>query len=64
MAGVGSLPFQGGRNIIRFIICYLSMNTSLFLWGELELVAGEGVGRPRLHGRHHLVQQVWGSGVN
>ena len=31
MAGVGILPSQEGRNISRFIICSLSMNTSLLV---------------------------------
>ena len=31
MAGVGIFPSQEGRNISRFIICSLSMNTSRFV---------------------------------
>ena len=31
MAGVGILPSQECRNISRFIICSLSMNTSLLV---------------------------------
>ena len=31
MAGVGIFPSHEGRNISRFIICSLSMNTSLFV---------------------------------
>ena len=31
MAGVGIFPSHEGRNISKFIICSLSMNTSLFV---------------------------------